>query len=449
MKGINMTSRLWIKLCKLVFIPTVLLIAFFISTLCPKILLAADKAEKEYILIGHPNPSTGPLSEMGEVSPWIDDQFVEKINAGGGIYIKEYGKKLPIKVKIVDTESNPTKAIRVATDLILQDKVDMMVVMHTPDTVNPVTAVCERYEIPCVSTQAPIDPWLSNGPYKWSFHSFWNIDSLADVYLGIWDINANQTNKVVGCLWPGDADGIAFSEVFNKKLPARGYKYVNYEGFSHGISDFSPAINLFKKENVEILTGVLIFPDWVNFWRQSIKLGFYPKIVTMAKAILFPSSVNTMVLEGFLPEGWTTEVWWNQDFPFKYSLIGHDTYDAKGLSENWSKDTGKQPTMVLGFVHAGFEIAIDALKRAQTLDKEKLRQAIEDTDLDTIIGHIKFNSENYCLTKLVGGQWLRGSSWPWELKVIYDPANLTTTKTQGMFFPMPKTVLPDLKSKAK
>jgi branched-chain amino acid transport system substrate-binding protein len=396
---------------------------------------AAAKPDKDYILIGRPNPSTGPLYEMGAESPWVDDKAIAAVNAEGGIYIKEYGRKLPLKVKIVDTESSPDKAITLATNLILQDKIDLMLVMHTPDTVNPVAAVCERYKVPCVSTQAPVDPWLQNGPYQWSYHTFWTLDSLSDIYLGIWDQHADQTNKIVGCLWPDDPDGVTWAEVFNKKLSKRGYKSVNYGQFPYFTSDFGPAISLFKKKNVEIVTGVLLLPDWATFWRQSRQMGFFPKIVTIGKCIEMPTSVNTLALEGILPEGWTTEIWWTSDSPFKSSLTGQT---SSQLCDSWSKDTGKQATMVLGFVHAGFEIAIDALKRAQTLDKEKLREAIENTDLDTLVGHIQFNKEHYCQTPLVGGQWAKGDKWPWELKVIYNKEHPEIPKTGQMTFPLQK-----------
>jgi Na+/H+-translocating membrane pyrophosphatase len=69
-----------------------------------------------------------------------------------------------------------TKAADVASKLILNDKVDIMVALHTPDTVNPVTSVCERYQVPCVALDAPIEPWLTGGPYKWSFHAFWSVN---------------------------------------------------------------------------------------------------------------------------------------------------------------------------------------------------------------------------------------------------------------------------------
>jgi branched-chain amino acid transport system substrate-binding protein len=407
----------------------------------PKVKIASsqdngkEKSRRDYILIGHPNPSTGPLAIMGDPSPWTNYKAAAVINVQGGIYIKEYGKKLPVKIKMVDTESDPAKAARLTTNLILQDKVDMMVVMHTPDTVNPVTAVCEIYKVPCVSTQAPIDPWLENGPYEWSYHTFWTVDSVLNTYSGIWDQYADQTSRVVGCLWPNDPDGVTWSRIADKKFPARGYKVVKYAGFPYMTSDFSPAIKLFKDKNVDILTGVLILPDFATFWRQAQRMGFHPKIVTIGKCIEMPAPVNMLASEGLIPRGWTTEIWWCPESPFKSSLTGQT---AREFGDSWSADTGKQTTMVLGFVHAGFEIAFDALKRAQTLDKEKLRQAIEETDLDTIVGHIEFNDEHYCETPLVGGQWNKGDKWPWELKIIHNKKHPEIPKTGEMIFPLSK-----------
>ena len=101
------------------------------ATLAPSIAGRALAAKRDFILIGHPNPSTGPLAGFGEASPWADNKAVEAINKQGGIYIKEYGKKVPVKLKLIDTESDPTKAGERASRLILRDKVDLMVVMHT------------------------------------------------------------------------------------------------------------------------------------------------------------------------------------------------------------------------------------------------------------------------------------------------------------------------------
>ena len=109
--------------------------ALSVASAMPSIVKPAKAAKRDFILIGRPNPATGPLAGFGEASPWADEQAIEAINKKGGIYIKEYGKKVPVKMKMLDTESNPTKAAELAHRLILNDKIDLMVVLHTPDTV--------------------------------------------------------------------------------------------------------------------------------------------------------------------------------------------------------------------------------------------------------------------------------------------------------------------------
>jgi branched-chain amino acid transport system substrate-binding protein len=389
-------------------------------------------ADKDYILIGHPNPTTGPLAGFGEASPWADNKAIDAINRQGGIYIKEYGKKVPIKLKIVDTESNPTKASELAAKLIVKDKIDLMVVMHTPDTVNPVDAMCERYSMPCISLDAPVEAWLTGGPYKWSYHAFWTVDSVTDLFAGMWQTYAGQTTKVVGGLWPNDPDGVAWSEVFKKKLPAMGYKVIDPGRFPYFNKDFSSFISLFKKEKVEILTGTLIAPDWATGWKQCHQQGFIPKMATVAKACLFPTDVEA--LGGNLPNGLTTEVWWSPYHPFKSSLTGET---AKDLCDMWTKETGKAWTQPIGFKYAGLEIAADVLKRAATLDKERIREEIGKTELNSIIGPIKYNEQHYSETPLVGGQWVKGTKWPWELEIVYNKKNPQIKKTAEMIYPIP------------
>ncbi len=393
----------------------------------------AFAAKRDYVLIGHPNPSTGPLADFGASSPWADRKAIEAINKKGGIFIKELGKKVPVKQKLVDTESNPTKAAELASKLIIKDKVDLMIVLHTPDTVNPVSSVCERYNMPCISLDAPVEAWLTGGPYKWTYHVFWTADSLIDMYISMWDERSSKTNKVVGGLWPNDPDGVLFAELFTKKLPARGYKMVDPGRFPFFTKDFSTIINKFKKQKVEIINSVLIPPDWTTAWRQFHQQGFVPKIATAAKSILFPSAVEA--LGGNLANGLTTEVWWSPHHPFKSSLTGQT---SRELCDAWEKDTGKQWTPPIGFKYAGFEIAYDVLKRAGSLDKEKIRAAIGETNLSTIVGSVKFNQEHYSETPLVGGQWVKGKKWPWELEIVYNKEHPEIRKTAEIMFPLPK-----------
>ncbi len=404
-----------------------------IAAVSPSFAGKAMAADRDYILIGHPNPSTGPLADFGAASPWTDQKAIDAINKKGGIYIKSRGKRLPVRQKLVDTESDPTKAAELTSKLILKDKVDVILALHTPDTVNPVSSICERYKTPCISLDAPVEAWLSGGPYKWSYHVFWTANSLIDMYISMWDEKKHFTNKVVGGLWPNDPDGVLFSELFNQKLAAKGYKIVDPGRFPFFTKDFSSFINTFKRSKVEVINSVLIPPDWITVWRQFHQQGFVPKIATAAKSILFPSAVEA--LGGNLPNGLTTEVWWSPYHPFKSSLTGQT---SKEICDLWEKETGKQWTPPIGFKYAGFEIVYDVLKRASSLDKTKIRDAIGETDMKTIVGPVNFNKQHYSETPLVGGQWVRGKKWPWELQIVYNKTYPQIAKTADMIFPVPR-----------
>ena len=389
---------------------------------------ARAAGKPEFILVGHPNPTSGPIASFGEASPWADMLAINEINKAGGIMIKEAGKKIPIRLKLEDTASDPSKAADVASKLILNDKVDIMIALHTPDTVNPVTSICERYEVPCVSLDAPIEPWLTGGPYKWSFHAFWSVNDVIDVYSGIWD--QISTNKVVGALWPNDPDGKVWSEMFPPKLKERGFKVVDVGRFPYGMQDYSSFINTWKKEGVEIVTGVMIPPDWATCWRQCHQQGFIPKAATVGKATEFPSALEA--LGGDLPNGLTCEIWWSPNHPFKSSLSGKT---SKELCDMWTAQNNKEWTVPIGFKYAAFEIVADALKRAQTLDKAKVREALAATNMHTIVGPIKYNAQNFCRTPLVGGQWEKGKRWPWEIIATYNKEH-PEIPTQGRTEPI-------------
>jgi branched-chain amino acid transport system substrate-binding protein len=78
---------------------------------------------------------------------------------------------------------------------------------------------------------APIEPWLTGGPYKWSFHYFWNLEQIINVYTGMWNQFADKTTKVVGGFWPNDPDGTVWAQEFSKKLKTMGYKVVDVGRF--------------------------------------------------------------------------------------------------------------------------------------------------------------------------------------------------------------------------
>lgn len=377
-------------------------------------------AAPKTIKIGLVTPRTGPLAAFAEA----DNFVVGKMNAlfKGGISIS--GRKHPVRILVKDSQSKPNRAAEVATQLILRDEIDLMLVSSTPETTNPVSDQCELNEVPCISTLAPWQPWFftrggkPDTGFEWTYHFFWGLEDIIGVFTDMW--SSIDTNKVVGAIWPNDGDGNAWGHPklgFPPVLKKLGYKIVDPGRYQNLTDDFTAQITQFKKAGVEIVTGVPIPPDFTTFWTQAKQQGFRPKAASIGKAILYPVAVEAL---GDAGHGVSSEVWWTPRHPFKSSLSGQS---AAELSADFEKSTGKQWTQTIGFAHALFEVAADTLKRTQDLGKSaSVRDALKATNLDTVVGGVKWGGrgpfKNVSKTPLVGGQWRRGGKFKYDLVVV-------------------------------
>lgn len=370
--------------------------------------VVAVNAQSRVIKIGHVSPRTGAIAAFGEADPYILDQ-IQKLFANG---IQNGGKTYKIEIISKDSQSNSSRASEVAAELILRDKVDLIVAASTPDTTNPVADQAEVNEVPCITTDCPWQPYFfgrKGDPktgFRWTYHFFWGLEDVIAAFLALWA--SAPTNKVIGGLFPNDADGNAWGDAaigFPPALQKAGFKLVDPGRYQPVNDDFTSQITAFKSAGADIVTGNMIPPDFATFWSQAAQQGFKPKIVTIGKALLFPSVINSLGPRG---NGLTTEIWWTPSHPFKSGLTGQS---ARELTDAYTKATSRPWTQPIGFKHALFEVAIDVLKRAKSLDDPKsILNAIVATNYDSIVGPVKWSGQpvkNVTKTPLVSGQWQR------------------------------------------
>ncbi len=366
------------------------------------------QAQSAVIKIGHVSPKTGPLAGFGEADGFILEQ-VRSIQAKG---LPNHGKTYKVEIVSKDSQSNASRASEVAAELILGDKVNLIVASATPDTTNPVADQAEVNEVPCITTNCPWQPYFfgrKGDPAKgftWTYHFFWGLEDVIGSFLALWD--ELPTNKSVGGLFPNDADGNAWGDAklgFPPALAQAGYKLIDPGRYQLMNNDFTSQISAFKAANCEIVTGNMIPPDFATFWSQAAQQGFRPKIVTIGKALLFPSVIDSLGVRG---NGLTSEIWWTPHHPFKSGLTGQS---SKELTDAYMKATNRPWTQPIGFQHALFEIAIDVLKRAKNLsDPQSILDAIVATNYKSIVGAVQWTGKpvkNVTKTPLVAGQWQR------------------------------------------
>jgi branched-chain amino acid transport system substrate-binding protein len=373
------------------------------------------------VKIGYVGPLTGSLAAFTEPDNFVLSRIRGSIANGLAIN----GQNHPIQILVKDSRSDPNRAAEVASELIKRESVDILVTAHTPETVSPVSDQAEINAVPCVTTDAPWQPYFfgrggkADQGFDWTYHFFWGADQLVDVYTNMWA--SIETNKVVGALWGNDNDGNSFSDPkqgFPPVLTDRGFTLVDPGRFQLDINDFSAQISAFKNANVEILTGALPPPCFATFWSQAAQQGFRPKIVTIAKALLFPAAVESI---GSRADRLTTEVWWSPHHPFRSGLTGQT---AEQLCAEYMATTGKPWTPPLGFKHALFDVTIDVLKRVKNVDSpESVLEAIRATDCSTVVGPVAWRGKpvrNVCTTPLVGGQWLSAQKPHFNLVIVND-----------------------------
>ncbi len=389
-------------------------------------------AQGARIKLGYVSPQSGPLAAFAEADQFIIDTFSA---AAGGDF----------EVIVKDSQSNPNRAAEVAKELIVDDEINLMLVASTPETTNPVATTCESEEVPCVSTVAPWQPYFigqqgnpgdpgSWAPFDYSYHFFWGLEDVIAVFTNMW--GQLSTNKSVGALFPNDGDGNAWGDPvvgFPPVLDKLGYQLTDTGRYQNLTDDFTAQINAFKAAEAEIVTGVVIPPDFTTFWTQAKQQGYTPKAASIGKAILFPQAVEALGATG---HNVSSEVWWSPSHPFASSLDGASAGDIAG---GYEEATGRQWTQPIGFVHALFEVARDVMGRvSDTGDGDEVADAIAATGLDTVVGPVSWNGEglppfaarNVAKTPLVGGQWRLTDSGAYDL-VIVDNQTASNIPTGG------------------
>lgn len=380
-------------------------------------------AQNAKIKLGYVSPQTGPLAGFAEADNYIVSSFLETTKALG----------LDFEVIVKDSQSNPNRAAEVASELIVDDEVNLVMVASTPETTNPVATTCEAEEVPCLSTVAPWQPWFigqqgnpgdpgSWQPFDYAYHFFWGLEDVIAVFTNMW--GQLDTNQQVGGLFPNDGDGNAWGDAnvgFPPVLDQLGYGLTDPGRYQNLTDDFSAQINAFKAANAEIVTGVMIPPDFTTFWTQAKQQGFTPKIASIGKALLFPSAVESVGDKG---HNLSSEVWWSPSHPFKSSLTGAS---AQEFADDFTAKTGRPWTQPIGFVHALFEVAVDVMKRVpDAADADAVAEAIGATKLDTLVGPLEwgtdalppFASKNIAKTPLVGGQWRLKDGGGYDLVIV-------------------------------
>jgi branched-chain amino acid transport system substrate-binding protein len=190
--------------------------------------------------------------------------------------------------------------------------------------------------------------------------------------------------------------------------------------YEDGNQDFTSIIQTFKDQDVQIISGVPIPPDFVTFWTQAAQQGFHPKVATVGKALFFPATVPSIPND--LGQGLAFVTWWGPTFPYKSSFDGttpsqwisnfQASPEGKGLT--WNQATPENESL--------FELANAAFTAAgDPHDKKAVNAALDKVNMMTLAGQIDFTSGPFpgvAVIPTAVGQWEKASDGSWDWVVV-------------------------------
>jgi branched-chain amino acid transport system substrate-binding protein len=403
-----MASRKLIK-----FAISVILSFFFISI--PFVAFSKDS-----IRIGAARPLSGPLAfyEANAFGP-LYKMWAKEVNAKGGIYVKEYGKRLPVEMIVYDDKSDMGTMTRLLEKLIVQDKVDFILPPASTAFLFAAAAVTNKHKYVLIGAEGgatSMEELMPNMPYFFGVLNFsdWNqMPVLAEIF-------QEKGVKTVAMMYIDDLHGLEYRDSSTREFKKAGIKIRMVKGVPPDIKDVSAILKEAKRLNVDAFLSFSYPPLSFTVLSQAMELGINFNAFVIGPGAcfeVFQSTFGRKTVEGVMGDGA-----WN----------AKSSKAAKDFVNKYLKDNKRETLDWWGHLHywAGLEIFEQAIVKAGTLNQKKIRDIIATEKFDTVLGQTYFTIFGKNGGGLLAKECFAGQIGQWQKGVfeVIDPGNKRTAK---------------------
>ena len=361
-------------------------------------LLASTPAEAQApIKIGASLSLTGTYAKPGTYQKEGYEVCAEELNAKGGLL----GRK--VEFVMYDDQSSTQTAQRLYEKLITEDKVDAVMGPYSSGITESVAGISEKYKKVLVSPLAATTSIFRQGR-KYIFM----VISPAEGYLeGVVDMAAKRGLKTIAVVNEDTLFSKAAAAGAVELAKKKGMQVVFSEAYPKGNTDFSAMLTKIKATNPDVVVAGTYFDDAVALTRQMKELSVNPKMYGVTVGGDLPEFYDTLKQNAEYIYGATQ---WEPMLPYPGNQEFFETY---------KKDFGHEPSYHSAAGYAGCIIYGEAVKRANSLDAEKVREQLLKLETKTIFGDYKVDQDGFQLAhKMVTFQWQgekKLTVWPDEL----------------------------------
>jgi branched-chain amino acid transport system substrate-binding protein len=325
-------------------------------------LAAAPLQAAETIKVGTFLAVTGPASFLGDPELKTLQMYIDEINANGGVIGRQ------VELVHYDSGANPQKAVDFAKRLIQRDQVDVIVGGSASGETMAVIPEVEKAGMPFISLAGavaiiePVKPWVFKTPHT-------DRMAAAKIYE---DMNKRGIKKIALISGDGGFDKSGRAQSLDL-APQYGIEIVADETYGGKDTDMTAQLTKIRASDAEAIlnfgfgTGPAIVTK--NIRQLDIKLPVYQSHGVASKKFI--------ELAGAAAEG--------VRLPAAALLVGDKLPDSDPqkavLIDYKSKYEAKHGDVSTfgGHAYDGLMIALQAIERAGSTDKAKVRAEIEKT----------------------------------------------------------------------
>jgi branched-chain amino acid transport system substrate-binding protein len=383
---------------------------YWMAIVCVALVLAACGAPgaggSQTIKIGAVVPLTGRYGPGGEQIKNGYELAVEAINSAGGVSVG--GTKMPLELTILDDTSDPTKTVQSLETLYSSNNVVAYLGGFGSDLHAAAAGIAEKNKVPYIGVAFALKKVHEQG-FKYLFSPFPKSPDLAIATFDLLDTLSPKPTKLA--IFAEKTDwGAELHGLWAAQAQQRGYSIVADEEYAPGSKDFSPVVLAAKNAGAEVVLALPNPPDGTALAKQMKELDFNANFYMFIRAADGLSWSQGLAKDGdyFLNmPGWNPAV----KFP-----------GVEDMAQRHQAKYNKPAQATTGPAYAAVQILADAIGRAGSLDRDKIRDAIAATDMMTVVGPVKFNPDGTGQVVTVINQWQDGK------QVLVWPANQTSTK---------------------
>ena len=332
------------------------------------------------VIIGFTSSLTGSLSVEAKRQNNGILLWMNSVNQRGGLVLSN---ELIVKFEPIfyDDQSSGAKAQELYERLAIEDNVDFFFGPYSSTLTDVVAPIADKYQKIMISPGA-----ASDSTFKKGYRNIYQVYTPAGNYLvGALDLLAQKdpTAKRIAIVYENDRFSTSVVESLKKYAEETGFEIVVLESYNSDTTNFAPLVQKLIQANPDAIFGGGHLADGQALVKQaytnSLKVKYMALLVAPSDSSF--SDLGAAALGVIGPSQWEPQVQFVADFGPTVIEFNQAYQAAYSVEPSYHAAGGYAAGLILE----------KALLEAGSLDQQKIRAALDSTNIITFFGPLRFD----------------------------------------------------------